>query len=146
MEPTDRLCMLDRNELPNRPIFQQKLPQKHVVRAVPEDMTGREDFIWTVSSAEADIYILTVLKSRCSRLLTQHVHFQRTKRLQDPLVRLVLGAKDDPVNPSIYLLAGSFSFSSALLVFEKVLPRIEILVLAWCLIFPNVFLPKRNSF
>lgn len=89
---------------PNRPIFQQKLSQKHIMRAVSKDMTGEEDLVWTPSSAEAEIFILTVLKSRSIRLLTQYVQSQRTKRLQDPLVRLVLGAKNDPVNPSYAFL------------------------------------------
>ena len=85
-------------------------------------MTGRENPLWTPGTAEAEIYILAVLQSRCNRLLTQYVQFQRTKGLQDPFMRLVLGAKDDPVNAGIYLLSGGFSFSSALLVLEKVLP------------------------
>ena len=63
---------------PQSPYLPAEAFSKYIMRAVSQDMAGREDLVWTLSSAEADIYILTVPKSHCNRLLTRYVQSQRT--------------------------------------------------------------------
>ena len=121
--------MLYGQDVANHIAFDQLL-EKHVVRAVSEDMAGREHGSCTgcLRAFEGTINASAVFEVRCQRLFAHDVNPEGRQRLNNANMCMVQRANESAIDSGRRLVTGSLTFSAAIFVFHEALPRLELLV------------------